>query len=431
MHWQLATLAVILLGFAAISGRLEGTWITAPMAFTAAGMLVGADALGLVDPPATGTEVKILAEATLAVVLFSDASRIDLRALRGELGIPSRLLGIGLPLTLLLGFVAAVAVLGDLAWPEALVLAVILAPTDAALGQAVVTLGRLPVRIRQSLNLESGLNDGICVPFFLIALAVAQAEEGAIGNGQAVRLVLEKIGYGILGGAIAGALAAAVIAYAGGRRLVAHPWLQVVPLAGAALAFGLAEAIGGSGFIAAFVGGGLFGALRGRRGGDISDLIEQAGALLAAVTFVVFGAVLLGPALGDLTWQVAFYAALSLTLARMVPVAISMLGTGARRPTVAFLGWFGPRGAASIVFALLLIEEGGLPNDGLILTTVFVTVGLSVFAHGISAAPLAARYADWLDAHPRPGPSPVESGGGAEVRWRLSRVTPGPDESTG
>jgi NhaP-type Na+/H+ or K+/H+ antiporter len=420
MHWELATLALILLGFAAISARLDGTSITAPMVFTAAGLLVGVEALGLVDPSATGIEVKTLAEATLAVVLFSDASRIDLRALRQTLGIPARLLGIGLPLTILAGFLVALAALGDLAWPEALVLAIILAPTDAALGQSVVTSPRLPVRVRQSLNVESGLNDGICVPLFLIAVAVAEAEDGAIGHGAATQLVLEKIGYGIVGGALAGIAAAVVIVYAGRRRLISAPWLQVVPLAGAMLAFGLAEAIGGSGFIAAFVGGMTFGGIRRRHGGEVSYLLEQAGALLAAVTFVVFGAVLLGPAIGNLTWQIALYAILSLTLARMLPVAISMLGTGAKRPTVAFLGWFGPRGAASIVFALLLLEEESrLPNQELILTVVFVAVGLSVLAHGASAAPLANRYANWLDARSAPDDTAPESGGSSEVRWRL------------
>ena len=427
MHWQLAILALVLLGFAAISGRIEGTWITAPMVFTAAGLVFGVEALGLVDPSATGASVKVLAEATLAVVLFSDASRIDLNALRRTLGIPGRLLGIGLPLTILAGFVVAVALLGDLAWPEALLLAIILAPTDAALGQAVVTSPRLPTRVRQSLNVESGLNDGICVPLFLVALAIAQAEEGAIGDGAAAELVLEKIGYGVLGGVIAGAAAAAVVVYAGGRRSIDATWLQVVPLAGALLAFGLAEAIGGSGFIGAFVGGMVFGGLRRHRGGDVSYLLEQTGAVLAAVTFVVFGAILLGPALGDLTWQIALYALLSLTLVRMVPVAIAMLGTSARRPTVAFLGWFGPRGAASIVFALLLLEEErALPNQDLILTAVFVTVGFSVLAHGVTAAPLATRYADWLDARSARSESAPESDASADVRWRLEHESEKP-----
>ena len=417
MHWQLVTLAVVLLGFAAISRRIEGTPITAPMVFTAAGLVVGADALDLFDPVATGESVQLLAEATLTVVLFSDASRIDLRALRSSLGVPARLLGIGLPLTILAGLVAAVAVLGDLAWPEALVLAIVLAPTDAALGQAVVTSPRLPVRVRQSLNVEAGLNDGICVPLFFIAIAVALAEEGALGNGHAVQLVAEKIGYGVLGGVVAGIAAAAVVVCAGGRRFVDETWLQIVPVAGALLAFGLAEGIRGSGFIAAFVGGAVFGGLRRRRGGDVSHLIEQTGAVLAAVTFVVFGAVLLGPALGDLTWQIGLYAVLSLTIVRMLPVAISMLGTGARRPTVAFLGWFGPRGVASIVFGLLVLEEHGLEHEQLILATAFVTVGLSVVAHGVTAAALTTRYADWLATRAAEGD--LESGGEAEVRWRL------------
>jgi NhaP-type Na+/H+ or K+/H+ antiporter len=417
VHWQLVALAVILLGFAAISKHIEGTPITAAMVFTAAGLVVGVEALGVFDPAATGHDVKLLAEATLTVVLFSDASRIDLAALRRTVWIPARLLGVGLPLTIVAGFLAALAVLGDLTWPEALVLAIILAPTDAALGQAVVTSPRLPVRIRQSLNVESGLNDGICVPLFFIALAVALAEDGAIGHGNAAELVAEKIGYGVVGGVLAGAAAAAVVVWAGGRRLVDENWMQVVPLAGALLAFGLAEAIGGSGFIAAFVGGAVFGGLRRHRGGNVSHLIEQSGAVLAAATFVVFGAILLGPALRALTWQVTLYAVLSLTVVRMLPVAISMLGSGARRPTVAFLGWFGPRGAASIVFALLLLEEETLPGEPLILTTAFMTIGLSVLAHGVSATPLASRYAEWHDA--RIDETPLESGAEEELRWRL------------
>jgi sodium/hydrogen antiporter len=194
LTWTLATLALALLAFAAISGRIEGTPITSAMVFTGVGLLVGADALGFVEPAPAGETVKLLAEATLTLVLFADASRIDVRLLRGEIGVPARLLGIGLPLTLIAGFAGAIVVLGELAWPEALVLAVILAPTDAALGQAVVTLPRLPSRIRQGLNVESGLNDGICVPIFFIALAVAQAEAGAIGEAAAARLVAEQIG---------------------------------------------------------------------------------------------------------------------------------------------------------------------------------------------------------------------------------------------
>jgi NhaP-type Na+/H+ or K+/H+ antiporter len=424
VSWTLATLAVAFLLFAAISGRIDGTPVTAPMFFTAVGLVVGVDALGLVEPSPSGETVKALAEATLTLVLFADASRIDLRALRGELAVPARLLGIGLPLTLAAGFLAALAVFGSFAWPEALVLAVILAPTDAALGQAVVTLPRLPSRVRQGLNVESGLNDGICVPLFFVVLAIAQAEEGAIGHGAAARLVAEEIGYGILAGAIAGAATAAILVLLAGRGLVERGWLQVVPLAGAGLAFGIAQPLDGSGFIAAFVGGLVFGALAERREEESGRLIEEGGAILSAITFVVFGATLLEPALHELTASVVLYAVLSLTVVRMLPVAVAMLGTGARRPTVASLGWFGPRGLASIVFAIIVIEEGGLPHDGTMLVTVYITIGLSVLAHGLSAAPLARRYARWYESHPREARPELEACPVTDVRWRRGSTQP-------
>jgi sodium/hydrogen antiporter len=433
VHWAVAVVALTLLAFAAISGRIAGTPITAAMVFTGVGLLVGSEALGLVEPAPAGETVKLLAEATLALVLFADASRIDVRKLRGELSVPMRLLGIGLPLTLVAGFVLALVVFPELSWPEALLLAVILAPTDAALGQAVVTLTRLPSRVRQGLNVESGLNDGICVPLFWIVLAIAQAESGAIGDGAAVRLVLEQIGYGILAGVAAGVLAAVVVVVAGGRGRVEGSWLQVVPLAAAGLAFGLADPIGGSGFIAAFVGGFVFGFLRRRAGGEVGHLIEELGDVLGGVTFVVFGAVLLGPALGDVSWSVALYAVLSLTVVRLLPVAVAMIGTGARRPTLAFLGWFGPRGLASIVFAVLVLEEGGLPHDDLILVTTYVAIGVSVLAHGLTAAPLAHRYADWFESHPRDALPKLEGSDVPDVRWRFgvghSRARGHPGES--
>jgi len=421
--WLLPVIAVTVLLYAAVSRKLEGTSITAAMVFTGAGLLVGAKTLGLVDPAPAGETVKLLAEATLAVVLFGDAARIDLRALRGEYKVPARLLGIGLPLTIAAGFGVALVAFGSLGWPEALVLAVILAPTDAALGQTVVTLPSLPSRIRQGLNVESGLNDGLCVPVFAIAVAVASTEAGLIGEHHAVTLLVEEIGYGLLVGAAAGAAAAVVVVLAGARGWVEPTWLQVVPVAGAVLAYTAADVVGGSGFIAAFVGGMVFGGVRRRVGGEVGYLVEELGGLLAAATFVVFGGALLGPALGNVTWAVGIYAVLSLTVVRMVPVAIAMLGTHARPPTVAFLGWFGPRGLASIVFAVLLVEaEGDLPHEGVVLTTVFVTIGLSVLAHGVTAAPLARRYASWFSTHPRAGELRVEAGEVHQPRWRWSRV---------
>lgn len=416
MEWMLPAIALSVLAFAAVSRRLDGTSITAPMVFTAAGLVGGAKAAGLVDPSPNGATVKLLASATLAVVLFGDAARIDLRALREEYRLPARLLGIGLPLTVAAGFGAALVLFGSLEWPEALVLAIVLAPTDAALGQSVVTLPSLPSLVRQGLNVESGLNDGLCVPLFGIAIAVASTEAGLTAAHHAVVSVVEEIGYGFLVGAGAGALAAAVVVIAGGRGLVEPLWLQVVPAAASVLAYTAATAVGGSGFIAAFVGGLIFGALRHRVGGEVGYMLEELGALLGAATFVVFGGGFLEPALGDITWAVAGYAILSLTLVRMFPVAIAMLGTDARPQTLGFLGWFGPRGLASIVFAVLIVESTGtLPHERLLLTTIYATVGLSVLLHGLSAAPLARRYGTW---YARRAPSGVETESAHGVRWR-------------
>jgi sodium/hydrogen antiporter len=410
MEWTLAVIALALIAFGVVSRRVDGTPITAPMIFVGVGLLVGAQALDLLNASPTGEWVKVLAEATLTVVLFADASRIDLRTLRQEYAVPARLLGFGLPLTIAFGALLAAALFGALSIPEAIVLAVLLAPTDAALGQAVVTEPRLPSRIRQGLNVESGLNDGICVPLLFIVLAVAEADAGDLSASHAVRLVVEEIGFGIVGGVIAGAIAAVAITFGIRRRLIDQSWLQIIPVAGAGLAYGIATPLGGSGFIAAFVAGMTFGVLRRpSEGGEVTFLTDELGELLNGVTLLVFGAVLLWPALDSLSWSIVLYAVASLTIVRMLPVAVAMLGTGARRQTVAFLGWFGPRGLASIVFALIVVEEADLPHATTILLTTYATVGLSVLLHGITAAPLARRYASWFSSHPPEAMPAMES----------------------
>ena len=421
MEWALAVIALSLIGFGMVSRRVDGTSLTPAIVFVGVGLLVGAHALDLLDVSPTGESVKLLAEATLTLVLFVDASRIDLRTLRSEYAVPARLLGVGLPLTIALGAAVGSALFGALSVPEAVLLAVVLAPTDAALGQAVVTEPRLPSRIRQGLNVESGLNDGICVPLLFIVLAIAEADAGEVASTHAVRLVVEEIGYGIAAGALAGVVTAIAITYAGNRRLIERSWLQIVPVAGAALAYGLAAPVGGSGFIAAFVAGMTFGALRqpvGESDGEATLLTDELGELLNGVTLLVFGAALLWPALDGLTWRIVLYAAASLTIVRMGPVAIAMLDTGARRPTVAFLGWFGPRGLASIVFAAIIVQEADLPHTNTILLTTYATVGLSVLLHGVTAAPLASRYASWFGSHALDAMPAMESVPAGTHRWR-------------
>jgi NhaP-type Na+/H+ or K+/H+ antiporter len=415
MGWELATVGVVLLLLAAVSKRLSGTPITPAMFVVAIGVIVGPLVLDDINVGPTSATVATLAEATLAVVLFSDSSRIDLRALGRELSMPVRLLGVGLPLTIVAGMLAALALFGSLSLSEALLLGVILAPTDAGLGAAVVTDTRLPQRVRQSLNVESGLNDGICVPILLIVVATAS---GSGSPGHPLNVLAEEIGYGLLGGAAAGLLAGYVVILAGARRLIDEQWQQIIPVAAATLAFGTADALGGSGFIAAFVAGMLYGLLTRGDAEKTMGFTEETGALLDAVTFLVFGAVLLGPTLEHVSWQVVLYALLSLTVVRMLPVAISLWGTHARWPTVAFIGWFGPRGLASIVFAVV-VEDAHQAHSPTILTAAYLTVGLSVFMHGLSAAPLVTRYARWYattrDEH-RPA---MESQPAHEHRSRL------------
>ncbi|HEY2771642.1 MAG TPA: cation:proton antiporter [Solirubrobacteraceae bacterium] len=420
MKWDVAIVAGALLAVAGVSRRLIDTPCTPAMVFVLIGLLVGPLLLDDVAVAPTSETIRTLAEATLAVVLFADASRIKLRVLRQEYAVPLRLLAVGLPLTIAIGALLAAGMFAHLNAGETVVLAVLLAPTDAALGQAVVTEPRLPSRIRQGLNVESGLNDGICVPLLLIALAAADVEAKMTAGHHAVSIVAEELGYGSLGGVAAGFAAAAVVAIGNRRDLISGSWLQVIPIAGAALAYGLAAALGGSGFIAAFLAGAIFGGLLPEESEESSRLNEEVGALLGGVTFLMFGAALLGPTLKHVSWQIALYAGLSLTLVRMLPVAIAMVGSAARWPTVGFLGWFGPRGLASIVFAVITVQQAHLAGVDTILRTTYLTVGLSVFAHGITAAPLARRYARWYETHPRDRRPTMESVEAPHhrARWR-------------
>jgi NhaP-type Na+/H+ or K+/H+ antiporter len=429
MTWTLAVIAALLVSYAAASGRLRRINVSAPMFFTLTGLLAG-PVLGWIDLGVGSEQVKLIAEITLTLVLFADASRISIPALRHEHTVPLRLLAIALPLTVVAGVGVGVAVLPGVSLAEALVLATMLASTDAALGQAVVTDQRIPSRIRQGLNVESGLNDGLCVPLFLIAIAIAEGQEGAVTGSHALHLVLEEIGFGAAAGVAAGALGGLALLWAARHRAIDAGWKQLLAAATALLSAGLALPLGGSIFIAAFVAGFTFGWLHREPEGTATYLVDEGGELANAVTFIVFGAVILGPALSEMTWQLALYAVLSLTVVRMLPVAVSLIGTGARPATVLFLGWFGPRGLASIVFAVMSLDEGELNSERTLLLAVVATVGLSVIAHGLSAGPGATRYADWFAGHPDQAQPAMESVPAAAHRWRTGpalRPEPPPD----
>jgi NhaP-type Na+/H+ or K+/H+ antiporter len=248
----------------------------------------------------------------------------------------------------------------------------------------------------------------VCVPLLIIFLTIAEAEEGA-AHVEPLRVIAEEIGFGAAGGLVAGALGAFLLRGFAARGWMEGTWKQINAVATPLLAYTVASGLGGSGFIAAFVAGIVFGAVAGGQAEATTFLAEESGELLNAVTFLLFGAVLLGPALGDPDWRVIGYAVLSLTVVRLLPVALAMVGTGMRRVTVGFLGWFGPRGLASIVFVLILVEQTDLPERSLLLAVVTWTVALSVYAHGLTALPGANRYADWYAAHAADHPAMPES----------------------
>ena len=382
--------AVVL--FALFSKRLQSTIITPPLVFTAFGLVVGSAVLGWADLDFGDGLVHGLAEITLILVLFSDAARIDLRQLRRDHDLPIRMLLIGMPLTIGAGMaVALVLPLGLSLW-EAALLAAVLAPTDAALGQPVVSSPLVPARIRQALNIESGLNDGIALPMVLFFAALAGAAHAGEGGQNWILFGTQQVTLGPLAGIVVGGVGAFVLDRAASKNWIGESFEGAAILGIALLAFSGAEIIGGNGFIAAFVAGLVFGNSVRHRCAFVFEFVEAEGQLLVLIVFLIFGATILPQAIGRIDWVVVLYAVLSLTIVRALPVAIALIGSGVRVPSVAFLAWFGPRGLASILFALFVLEEVATPAAEQILVVTIVTVALSIFAHGLTAAPAARWY---------------------------------------
>ncbi len=398
---SVALVAGFVLAYSMVSKRIETTWITGPMIFVSAGVLMGPAATDVLDIGMSEGVVRGFAEATLVLVLYTDAIRIDLRRLRSQFQLPARLLGVGLPLTVVAGALVGWWLLPEFGFWEAALLAAVLTPTDAALGQAVVANPNVPGRIRQALNVESGLNDGLMLPLITALLAVVAAEMDLETPGYWISFVAAQIGFGVLVGAASG--------WAGGRlidRFVRTGWVdgafrQLATLAVGVLGFAAAEVAGGNGFVAAFVAGLAFGAAARTQCEGAYDFAEDEGQLLTLLTFLFFGAAMAGPALTELTWAIAGYAVASLTIVRMVPVGVAVLGLGLSWPTVGFLGWFGPRGLASILFGLFVLEEAAIPRFDELLLVVTWTVLSSIVVHGASSVPLSGRYGRWAGSPDR------------------------------
>jgi NhaP-type Na+/H+ or K+/H+ antiporter len=392
MYQNLGLIAVFVFAYSAVAGRLGRTPINGAVVYLAFGTIAGPMGLGLLDLT-IGTEgILTLAELTLALVLFTDACNADLAILRRVSRVPWRMLVIGLPLTILLGFAAASLLFPELGLLEAAILATILAPTDAALGKAVVRNPALPPPVRESLNVESGLNDGICVPVLFTFLALASRSGGGESAGSlAMRFAAEEIGIGLAIGVGFAAAAAGALTSAARRGWLEETWAGIPVVALAFACFTVTQVAGGSGFIACFAGGLVFGVLGKEQKRAALEGAEGMGDVLSLATWVAFGAVVVGQLPGSFDWRSAAYAVLSLTVVRMVPVFISLLGLGASTNTKLFLGWFGPRGLASIVFGVMVANEN-LPGRDILIAVTGSTVVLSILAHGLSANPLATAF---------------------------------------
>jgi NhaP-type Na+/H+ or K+/H+ antiporter len=396
MYENAAMLAVFLLIYSAIAGRIERSLISGPIVFTAVGFILGADGLGILRIHIDGEGLRLLAELTLAMVLFTDAANADFSIVQRNLGLPERLLAAGLPLTIVLGFLGAAVAFPRLEILEMALLAAILAPTDAALGKPVVTNPAVPAAMREALNLESGLNDGICVPIVVLLLGLAvgtQIESGTVGH--VARVVAEAIGIGLIVGLGLTWLTTLMLRFAERQGWISEHWVEIPIVALAAACFAVAQTLGGSGFIACFVGGLLLSGLRARHKQELLRGAEHMGEALALLTWVVFGGIVVARMIDRFAWPALLYAILSLTVIRMLPVYLCLIGTRTSTAEKLFIGWFGPRGLATIVFAVLVLDEK-LPGNDTITLAAGWTVLLSVIAHGVTANPLVRRMA----AHP-------------------------------
>jgi NhaP-type Na+/H+ or K+/H+ antiporter len=392
---SITTLALVTAGFllfSLVSGLVKGTIITAPLVFVLFGFMVGGAGFGAADMNPDHSAIHFIAELTLILVLFTDAARINITDLRRDHNLPVRMLLVGLPLAIVAGTLVAMQFFPEFLFWEAALLAALLAPTDAALGQAVVSEKAVPVRIRQAINVESGLNDGIALPAVLLFATLASAEADVLDASEWIRFGALQLTLGPLIGVTIGYAGARLLDFAAERGSLSPSFQGIAILSLAIFLYVAAELIGGNGFIAAFVCGMVFGNTLRHPCVFLFEFMETEGQLLMLITFLIFGAALLPEGLEHFTLSALLYGLLSLTVIRMVPIVLSLVGAGLSMPTSLFLGWFGPRGLASILFVLLILDESEVPHFEELLAIVVITVALSVLLHGVTAAPFAKRY---------------------------------------
>ncbi len=389
MYLELAILALFIFCYSLIAGRVERAAASGPIVFVVSGFIMGPMLFGWFDGSVSRDGIKVLADLTLALILFIDAANADFSVLKKQFRIPTRMLLLGLPGVIFLGTLTAAVLFDKLSIFEAAILGTMLAATDAALGKAVVTNKAVPKEVREGLNFESGLNDGLCVPILFVFIALALGSVEGSGTMHALKLVMQELGIGLVVGLGITAVGAKAFRWCLDKGWVTEIWIQVTVVALAIACFAVAQSLHGSGYIAAFVGGLIFGYIAKGATHKLVLAAEGVGETLALMTWFVFGAGVIGQCFSAFTWEMVLYALLSLTIIRMLPVFLSLSGTVESATSKLFLGWFGPRGLASIVFAIIVLNKG-VPNAKLLAMVVVLTVFSSLVAHGISANPLSA-----------------------------------------
>jgi NhaP-type Na+/H+ or K+/H+ antiporter len=390
----LAVVSACVLVWSLVSGRLERWDVSAPIAFVVLGVVVTRGPTAIVHLQLDSTAIRSVAEVTLALVLFADASRVNVRQLRASAAIPIRLLAVGLPLSIAAGAAAAALLFGSSGFWVAAAIGAIVAPTDAALGASVMQDERVPAGVRRVINVESGLNDGIATPFVNLFLAAAATTEAVHGATTVATAAVELVGGAALGLGV-GFTGAVLLALSRRHGWSSPAFRPLAILALALFAYSASLVAGTNGFVAAFVGGMAFGSADHHNDETALRFTEEAGLLLSLLVWFGFGAVMLVPGLKDAGWRDLLFALLALTVLRMAPVALALAGSGLDRATVAFVGWFGPRGLASVVFGLIAVDSLAPEESRVVLAAVTITVALSVLLHGVSASPLAFRYGSY------------------------------------
>ncbi|QIR15605.1 cation:proton antiporter [Shewanella aestuarii] len=390
MYFELAILAVLAFGYSLIAGKVEKSMISGPMIFVVLGFILGPSNIGWLGNDIGVNGLRIFADLTLAIVLFCDASNSNLTVLKRHINIPTRMLLYGLPGAVILGFFTGYLLFPNLSLFEIAAMAAMLAATDAALGKAVVSSTIVPARLREGLNIESGLNDGLSVPilFVFLALAAGNVADSDIPK-LAMSYLVEELGIGLMVGLSISFMAAKLLKFSHRKGWITDAWSQNIVLCIAFACFAIAQEMEGSGYIAAFSGGLLFGHLLKEHKHKIILPTEGLGEIMALLTWMLFGAIVIGDAWHEFTWQMVIYALLSLTIVRMLPILLCLERTGEALPAKLFLGWFGPRGLASIVFVVIMLDHN-LPHGNFIAMTVFCTVFLSLIAHGLTAKPMSS-----------------------------------------